>query len=476
MLRNTERAESVTAIEQHGVESVPDAERASGPKDLFFVFFGSQMCFAIIVLGSLPITFGLGFWDSVTSITAGLAFGSLIFGLLSPLGAKTGANGATASGAHFGVSGRVIGTVIAIFTGLGCYALTVWTGGEAIAAGTARLFSVEATADLNAAGAALICLCTIIAAIYGHAIIVASEKLVSYTIAAVLLVAAAIILPDFDPSYSGGEYILSAYWPTWFLSVAIAAAIPISYATFLNDYTRYIPSSTPDKSLVWAGGGGMFIGCWIALVFAAAVTSTFADKSTSFVTGLINMVPLWMAALLALTGLIGSQPQGSLLLYGSGLGAQSMMPSLHRVTATVILSIAGLAVVYTGIYGESMLQLVTAFLVIDQCVLAPWVAVNIIGYHLQNGGYDTQDLYKFNDAQGSGRYWYKNGWSMNGIVAWGSGAALGLMLVNTEFYKGPLSDLVGGVSMEWILAGATSACLYYLLERRSAVSRTAQAR
>jgi len=44
------------------------------------VWIGAQMCFGIIVLGWLPVAFGLGWWSSVTAITLGLLVGSLLTG------------------------------------------------------------------------------------------------------------------------------------------------------------------------------------------------------------------------------------------------------------------------------------------------------------------------------------------------------------------------------------------------------------
>jgi purine-cytosine permease-like protein len=463
------RPDSSTSIEQHGVDVIPDQDRSSKPSDLFFVFLGSQMCFGIIVIGSLPVTFGLGFWDSLSSITVGLLFGSFFFSLLAPFGSRTGTSGAVASGAHFGVSGRLIGTLIAIFTGLGFYALTVWTGGEAIAAAGVRLAGWTMSNNLMAGGAAIICLLTIIAAIYGHALIVATEKIVSYGVGIALLIVGLSLLPSFHPSYAGGTYLLHSFWPTWFLATAVSAALPISYSIFLNDYSRYIPIGTNAKSLTWAAGGGIFVGCWIALAFAAAITSIFKTSSTPFVSGLVDLSAPWAVVLIVLVGIIGSQPQGSLCLYGSGLGLQTIFPKLNRIAATIVLSLVGLGVVFFGIYGVNMTNMMIAFLALDQCALAPWLAINLIGYrYITRGKYVTSDLFAFVEhSSGGNTYRYSNGWNINALLAWAVGFIVGLMFVQTEFFSGPLSTLAGGVSLDWIFAGSAAALVYYMSERRS---------
>jgi len=386
---------------------------------------------------------------------------------LAPFGMRTGTSASLATATHFGLRGKAIGTLIATFTALGCYALTVWTGGEAVAAGVARLFGWEMSQHMLALGAVAICAMTIVAAIYGHAIIVATERMVSYGAAFVLAIVAITLLPNFQPQYAGGDYLLDSYWPTWFLAMTICAAIPVSYATWLNDYTRYLRPGTSSGKAMMAAGGGMFIGCWLSLTFAAGVMTMLASPETPFVTGIIGLVTWWAALLLALVGVIGSQPQGSLLLYGAGLGVQSLFPSLTRITATVVLSLFGLALVFGGIYVVDMLGMVAAFLVVDQCVIAPWLAIHLVGYcFVMKGRYKPEDLF-IPVSQGGGRYWYQRGWNPNAVVGWLVGVVAGLMFVNTAYFKGPLSDLVGGISLDWIVAGAAGGLVYYVLERLS---------
>lgn len=455
-------------VELQGIELIPDEDKQSVPKDLFFVFFGSQMCFAIIILGSLPIVFGLDFIGAVGAITTGLFIGSVFFAVLAPFGMRTGTSASLATAAHFGLRGKFIGTLIATFTALGCYALTVWTGGEAMAAALARLFGWQMSQHLLAFGAVVICIMTILAAIFGHAIIVATEKMVSYGAAIAIAIVAITLLPDFEPQYAGGEYLLGSYWPTWFLAMTICAAIPVSYAVWLNDYTRYLRLGTSSEKAIWAAGSGIFIGCWLSLNFAAAVMTMLQSPDTPFITGLIGLVAWWAAILLALVGIIGSQPQGSLLLYGAGLGVQALFPSLTRITATVVLSLFGLVLVFGGIYLVDMLGMVAAFIVVDQCIIAPWLAILLVGYRfIMKGLYTPEDLF-IPISRGMGRYWYQRGWNPNAVIAWLVGVVAGLMFVNTEYFQGPLSGLVGGISLDWIVAGASGGILYYVLERLSA--------
>ncbi len=456
--------EAAYHVESHGVDIIPTHERHSTPKDVFFVFLGSQMCFGIIVIGALPVIFGLSFWASLSAITVGLALGSLLFGLLAPFGAKTGTNGAVASGAHFGVNGKAIATVMGVLITLGFTALTVWTGGEAVVAAGAHLFGWESTPHLLFAGAAVIGLLVAAAAIFGHDLIVKTETFVSYVIGAALIVAVLVLAPGFDAAYPGtGTFAAGSFWPTWLLASSICAALPISYGTILNDYTRYLPEDTDTSRAVRAAGGGMFVGCWLALAFAAYITTLLASADTPFVTGLIGLLPTWLVIVFALVGIVGSQPQGSLCVYHGGLGMQSLAPRTSRVAWTLVHFAASMVLVWAGIYLTNMTDMLVAFLTLIECAVSPWLAINVLGYfRVVRGRYEPHQLFVNHPG---GRYWYSAGWNAKALLSWSVGTIVGLLFSDTAVFSGPLASLVDGTNAAWLLAGIVGAILYVALER-----------
>ena len=99
-------------VEQVGVEFIPEDERHSTPGNVFTVFFGGNLAFSVIVFGWLPITFGLSWQQAVTSCFCGLLFGTVLIAPLALLGPRTGTNNVVASGGHFGVRGRLIGSAL----------------------------------------------------------------------------------------------------------------------------------------------------------------------------------------------------------------------------------------------------------------------------------------------------------------------------------------------------------------------------
>ena len=165
-------------VEAAGVAHIPEAERDSRPANLAAVFFGGNLAFSVIVFGWLPVTFGLGWWSAVSASALGLALGTLITAPLALLGPRTGTNNTVSSGAHFGVTGRLVGSALTLAFALAYAAIAVWTSGDALVASAHRLLGTPAGDGALALGYALIAAEIAIVALYGHATVVALQKIV----------------------------------------------------------------------------------------------------------------------------------------------------------------------------------------------------------------------------------------------------------------------------------------------------------
>src|SRR5688572_4430830 len=249
-------------IEARGVEYIPEAERDSRPANLLAVFLGGNLAFSVIVFGWLPITFGLGFASAMTASLAGLALGTLITAPLALLGTRTGTNNTVSSGAHFGVTGRLVGSAITLAFALAYAAIAVWTSGDALIASAHRLFGTPLSNPALAVGYAVIAAEIAIVALYGHATVVALQKVIVPVVGVLLLLGIPAFAGDFSATGSG-EYVLGGFWPTWALALTIAAAGPLSYAPSLGDYTRRISREHGDKPVLLAATAGVFGGLFL---------------------------------------------------------------------------------------------------------------------------------------------------------------------------------------------------------------------
>jgi purine-cytosine permease-like protein len=461
--QQTRAVDAIGKIETHGIDHIPDTDRYSTPRNLFYVWFGAQMCFGIIVLGWLPVAFGLGWWSAVSSITVGLLVGCLPFAPFSLLGPRSGTNSAVTSGAHFGLIGRLVGSLQALFIAMGFAALTIWTGGDAIVAGGHRLISTPDGDLARAVAYGVISVIVITLAVYGHANVLAAQKIVIPTVGLLLLVGFFAKLGDFNASYSGGAYLLGDFWPTWVLAVVTAASLPISYTPFANDYARYVsPSKWSDRSIALWAGVGMFVGCWVTLVWAAYMSTMFKDPSMLFMDGVVASSPSWYVVCIVLIGFVGSLAQGALCLYGTGLDTSSLIPRLPRVPATLLISACAVLLVYLGALVWNAFDTVSAFLLGLIVICTPWMMICLIGFYYARKRYHTADLQLFNLGQTGGAYWYTKGINLRAAVAFVPAVFVGLMFLNTTLWVGPWANAYKGIDFSFTSAALISSAIYGL--------------
>lgn len=452
-----------SSIEIRGVDMIPENERNSKASNVFYVLCGSQFAFGIMAIGSLPIVFGLGWWAAFWALTLGLAMGSFVIGAVAILSQRTGTNGALASGAHFGVKGRVIGSFLNIVIAIGFYGLMVWTGAQAFVAGGHRLFGWSEGTGTLLIGCIIISIITAIVAIMGHKVVVLFEKIGTWLVGSIVILSLFTFSSQFDVSYEGGQYLLGGFGPTWALAMLVAASVPISYAPFVGDYSRYVPNSHSSKKLAGATSLGMFVGCWLAMVPASYMMSTVKDISTPFVTGIIGGAPSWWIAPIMLAGIFGSLPNGGLCLYSAGLSLETLGWKLKRVTTTIIMTVVGFILVLVGVHDVSnMIQLIDGFVIIIIVGVSPWLAINLVGHYLVKGRYKPLDLHK---SSPSSSYWYSGGFNIPAIISWSIGLIVGLLFTSSSIYTGPLVTAVGGIDLSFTSSALVGALLYYTLKK-----------
>jgi purine-cytosine permease-like protein len=457
--------DAIGAVETRGVDFIPEVEQHSRPRELVWVFVAIEFCLGIIVLGQLPIVFGLDWWAAAISTVAGLVVGSILYAPFALIGTRTGTNSAVSCGAFFGVVGRVIGSTQNLFIGVGFFALAIWTGGQAAVAGMHRLWS---TPDGNGAftlALVAISIVCILVATYGHANVVGVQWFVLPSMGILIIMGFIVFAPNFNAHFHHGPFILGSFWPTWLLSAVTAASLPISYAPFVNDYARYIsPRRWSAKSIVLAAGGSMFVGCTMALLFATYTATAMPVNVSSWVSGLIQLSPTWYVVPIVLIGIVGSFAQGTCCIYGSGLDVSSIFPRLRRYQATAMIGAIGAGLVILGQYRSSVQSFAGAFLIILVIVTAPWMFICLLGHLFVRGRYDAAgDLQVFNRGERGGRYWFIQGFNFAACSAWIPAMVLGLLFADTSIYVGPLANTFGagtGGYLCFVVAGGLSLILY----------------
>ncbi|MEU3276776.1 cytosine permease [Streptomyces antibioticus] len=458
-------------IEQHGVDTIPEGERTSGPKDLVSILLGSNLCLGVIIFGWLPPSFGLGWWASVSSLVVGTLVGTLFTAPLALVSLRTATNLSTSSGARFGVRGRLVGSVVGLLLALGYTALTVWIGGDVMVSVLGRLFGLEASGAAYGAVYGLLAAATVAGAVYGYRVLLAMSRVLAVGMTALLVVGVVAYAPHFTTGAlpEAGGHLLDGFWPTWLLAtVAAGLSGPVAFITLLGDYTRYIsPTRYSSRRVLHATWLGLTAGLLVPQLFGT-FTAYAARAATDYAGPLVDAAPGWYLVPLLLAASAGSVGNAGLMLYSMGLDLDAILPRASRARATYAVAVVATACVFVGHYASDAQSAMTSFVLLLTAIGTPWAVITLIGFARCRGVYDADALQVFNRRSRGGIYWYRSGWHVRATVSWTLGAAVGLAAVSLPSHEGPLLSLTGGVDCSFLLSGTVGGLLYLALSRGTA--------
>ncbi|WP_051342790.1 purine-cytosine permease family protein [Pseudonocardia spinosispora] len=457
-------------IERCGIEYIPEEARKSAPRNLFTILAGGSLTFSVIIVGWFPISFGLSFWQAASAILIGSSVGAALLAPMGLMGPRTGTNNPVSSGAYFGVAGRLIGSFLEASASLAFAALSIWTGGDALAGALTRIFHIQdATVPRLVAYAVLSVVVTVVS-VLGHANMVAAQRIMIPTAGLCVLVGIGVYGRHFDAGYPGtGTYTFGSLAATWLVSALLAGSTVASYGAYAGDWTRHIARTLhSDRSIVRAmflgglfGMGGPFM--WGTFT-ATAVFSTGAEGAhTPYVLGLINAAPLWYVPALIYLGLASGTSQAVINTYGTGLDTCAIIPGLNRVQATLLACTLATVLVYVGYFSSALTEGVGIFLQLLACFSLPWIVMVTIGHFRRRGYYNPDDLQVFNRGERGGIYWFWHGINVQGMAVWAIATGTGLLFASNTWFVGPGAVLFGGIDLGFLVATVLAAVLYPLV-------------
>ncbi|WP_030785310.1 cytosine permease [Streptomyces sp. NRRL S-920] len=457
-------------IEQRGVDTIPDGERTSGPRDLVSILIGSNLCLGVIVFGWLPASFGLGWWESVSAVVAGTVLGTALTAPLALVSLRTGTNLSTSSGAQFGVRGRLVGSVVGLLLSLGYTALTIWIGGDVMVGTLHRLLGLPADGLSYGVVYALLAAATVVGAVFGYRVLLRLSRVLAFGMTALLILGVIAYAPDFTTSAlpGAGGYLLGSFWPTWLLAlVAAGLSGPVAFITLLGDYTRYIsPTRHSSRAVLGAAWTGLLAGLLIPQLFGT-FTAYAARAALDYAGGLVDASPTWYLLPLLLAASAGSVGNAGLMLYSMGLDLDAILPRASRARATYTVAVVATACVFVGHFAWEAQDAMTSFVLLLTAIGTPWAVITLIGFTRCRGEYDAEALQVFNRRSKGGIYWFRSGWNIQATASWALGATVGLLSVALPSYEGPLLPLTGGVDCSFLLSGVVGGATYAALTRRA---------
>jgi NCS1 family nucleobase:cation symporter-1 len=126
-----------------------------------------------------------------------------------------------------------------------------------------------------------------------------------------------------------------------------------------------------------------------------------------------------------------------------------------------LVMILAVVVTYTGLAlaaNHSFLRTFTEFILFLLAFFTPWSAINLVDYYCVSREY--VDIPALSDV--NGRY---GKWNIPGIAVYVIGVVVQIPFLSSEFYTGPLFNLLGGVDISWIVGIVIPGAIYYWVTR-----------
>ncbi|MFE2933537.1 purine-cytosine permease family protein [Streptomyces sp. NPDC059278] len=456
----TMATDQVFQVETNGIEPVPDEDRHGSAKDLFWLWFGSNLTFTYVINGALAVAFGLSFWQATgVVVLGGLAFFAISAAGLS--GVRTGTATLVISRAPFGVRGNWPAGMLNWVVSIGYTILNTVVGTLALEAFFADLG--WASGHTGRALALLITLAlTFVVALWGHATVQFAERWIAYVLAVGFAVLLVFLLPGADTGGPAAGPGASG----WSLAFVVMLAGPFSYVPMPADYTRYLPRTTSLRSLTWYGALGGFVSS-VALGVAGVAAATQTDM-TDAVAGTEKLLPGWFQPLFLALVLGGSVTNSIVTLYSSSLNLQALGVPWSRSKAIIISAAVTAGGSLCALFLTDFTSSLLSFLSLLIIVFAPWGGVFLADMIMRRCRYDAPALH----AGPDGAYWYRSGYHPAGMTALLVGMVFAALTCDSELWTGPLVAPLGGADLT-LLGSVVSGLVYWALARRTVAPHTA---
>lgn len=443
--------EQALRFEAATIQPIALDARHGTARDLFTIWFGSNIMMLTIVTGALAVTvFHLTLIWAIVALTVGNFVGAIFMALHAAQGPTLGVPQMVQTRGQFGSLGSILVVALVIIMYVGFFASNLVLGGQAMAIviPSVRLYE----------GIVLMGLISVAGAVFGYDLIHTYARIMSWATAVVLVLAFYWIVAVHGlPS----GYLQNGHYTTSGLlgAISIAALWQIAYAPYVSDYTRYMPVDTGPVASFWASYWGCSIGSILPMILGALVGVAIAGEDvTAGLAVLTDRAAPLVLTVFAVGMVVGNTMNiycGSLcmLTIGQTLWPKWQPRAASRAAAAVVLLIVALALALLG--RDSFMVKYTEFILLLLYVLVPWTAINLVDYYLvQHGSYDVASFMR---ADG-GIYGRVN---VAAVLSYLCGIAIQMPFFSSPIYTGPAARWLDGADLSWIVGLAVTSPLYY---------------
>jgi len=258
--------ESTPLIENHTVDYVPPAERHGRARDLFTLWFSTNIAPLPVVTGAMVVqVYHLDLLWGLVAIFLGHMLGGVGIALASAQGPQLGIPQMVQSRGQFGRYGALLIVFFTALIYLGFFISNIVLAGESIHS-IAPAVPLPAGILLGALGATAI-------GVIGYRFIHTLNRIGTWVMGGALLVGFAWIFCQQLPAdfFSRGGFNLSGFVATLCLGIIWQ----VSFSPYTSDYSRYLPASVGIARPFFATFFGAVLGTSLSFSFGAvAVLAT----------------------------------------------------------------------------------------------------------------------------------------------------------------------------------------------------------
>ncbi len=440
------------AVERHGIEFVPYAERYGTPRRLFTIWFSVNLSVLCLTAGTLGIFAGLPLGATLVALALGNALGTVFMAAHSAQGPHLGIPQMIQSRAQFGVLGAALPLLAVVIEA------TLYTSANGV---IVRETLKELLPLSDSAALVLFGSLTLLVAFTGYELIHKLGAVLSFVSGAFFLAVAVSIVAHGHGITQGAAHPGHFALAPFVLTVTQATAWNLSSAPYVADYSRYLPPSVPTWTTFWYTALGNFISATLIMSLGACMASVVPELAINPGRGLPQLFGggTYLVGPLIVLGLLEVNVMSLYSAYMSSVTIFTGVRGMGRIGVPgkfflmlLLISIATAVAAVTrdkfDVYFADLLSLLVY-------VLVPWSAINLADYYIvRKGRYSIEDMFTLDGIYG--RYQ----WGAIGVYL--VSILIQIPFMSMSFYTGALAHALGA-DIAWLPGLIVPTALYCVL-------------
>ncbi len=452
-------------VEARSIDYVPHSERKGRLSDQATIWFAGSAHLLSLATGALAIGLGLNLFWSIVALLLGTVIGTVPVAAHATQGPHLGLPQMVQSRPQFGRYGALFIWAIAIAVYWGYVVLD----GNLLGSTAHELGWGGAPTWAIITGAVAVLL-----AIFGYHYLHAAQRWITIALVLVLIVyVIGLVTQGHFPTGALSPGV-GFSWEPFLMVVSAATAYQLSWAFFVSDYSRYLPSDTHKGKLMawtWLGLLGTFTFEAVGAVGAALLPN---DDIITALHETGNYVFPGMGAIMLIVGGLGLVGLTAMCIYGGSLTLLTALDSVRPIRPSVSARLVTILLVgVTGaIAGASLstdflnTQFYTILTVLGY-MMAPWTSINLTDFFVvRKGHYSVSEMFKPDGIYGL--------WNARGIAAYLITFVVMLPFMYLTFYQGFVAKALNGIDIAFFVGVPVGCLTYWLLCRNLQLSSEAE--